>query len=136
MPSFNGGGDGNVIGKAWKTVTAPARLVRNIFICVAIVVVIIIIILIVKVATKSGFDQDSLDKPMYDRHKALDYTCPLSNPVPPSSDKQSQDIVNMSLHRSSKNMAKMHREKSLTSVNKAAKANFGLNVYDELTTYE
>jgi hypothetical protein len=135
MPSFNGGGVGDVFNGVKKFATAPEHFLGRILI--GIVVFIVIIVLLVYFTTRpSKFDQDSLDKPMYDRHKALDYTCPLSNPVPPSSDKQSQDIVNMSLHRSSKNMAKMHREKSLTSVNKAAKANFGLNVYDELTTYE
>jgi hypothetical protein len=69
----------------------------------------------------------------------LDYTCPLSNPdipVPPSSDKQSQDMVSLALHRSGKQIAQLNQTNLLSSANKAAKLNFGLNTYDEITTYE
>ena len=132
MPSFNGGG----VGDAFKNIVlAPEHLIRNIIIGV---VVIIIIIVVIVVATKpSGFDQQDLDKPLYDRHKLLDSTCPLSDqPVPPSSDKQSQDMVTRAMHRSKTHMDKMNNEKSHSSANKAAKLSFGLNTYNELTTYE
>ena len=128
MPSFTGGG----VGSAFKSIfTFPIKIIAG------IVVFIIIIILLFRYLPKSSkFD---VEKPVHDRHRMLDYTCPLSNPaipVPPSSDKQSQDMVSLALHRSGNHMAQLNNAKSLSSANKAAKLNFGLNTYDEITTYE
>lgn len=136
MPSFNGGGVGDAFKSVKNVVLAPEHFIWRIII--GIVVFIVIIIIIVAVATKpSKFDQHDLDKPLYDRHKLLDSTCPLSDqPVPPSSDKQSQDMVTRAMHRSKTHMDKMNNEKSHSSANKAAKLSFGLNTYNELTTYE
>ena len=128
MPSFNGGG----VGDFFKSIfTFPIKIIAG------IVVFIIIIILLFRYLPKSSkFD---VEKPVHDRHRLLDYTCPLSNPaipVQPSSDKQSQDMVSLALHRSGNHMAQLNNAKSLSSANKAAKLNFGLNTYDEITTYE
>ena len=133
MPSFNGGGVGDALK---RVVLAPEHLIRTIIIIAVVIVVVIIVV--IAVATKpSKFDQQDLDKPLYDRHKLLDSTCPLSDqPVPPSSDKQSQDMVTRAMHRSKTHMDKMNNEKSHSSANKAAKLSFGLNTYNELTTYE
>lgn len=121
-------------------VLAPAHMITRIII--GIVIFIIIIVLLVYFTTKkSKFHESILDKPMYDRSNHLDHTCPLSNPdntvpAPPSSDKQSNDIVGLALHRSNGNLNKLNQAKSLSSVNKSTKLNFGLNAYNELTTYE
>lgn len=137
MPSYNGGG----VGKVLKDIfLAPEHMITRIII--GIVVFIVILVLLVYFTTKkSKFHESILDKPMYDRSNHLEHTCPLSNPdntvpAPPSSDKQSNDIVGLALHRSNGNLNKLNQAKSLSSVNKSTKLNFGLNAYNELTTYE
>lgn len=134
MPSYNGGGLGSTIK---NFIFAPFRLV----IFIIVIIVIIIVVIIFTATKKSGFHESILDKPMYDRSNHLDHTCPLSNPdntvpAPPSSDKQSNDIIGLALHRSNGNLNKLNQAKSLSSVNKSTKLNFGLNAYNELTTYE
>ena len=128
MPSYSGGGFFDFLK---SLIESPIRIAA------LIVVAIVVIFLIVRYVPKpSKFD---VEKPVHDRHRMLDYTCPLSNPaipVPPSSDKQSQDMVSLALHRSGNHMAQLNNAKSLSSANKAAKLNFGLNTYDEITTYE
>ena len=138
MPSYNGGG---FFLFDWfkNLISAPFKLV--IFLVAIIVIIIVIVIIIAETSKKSGFHESILDKPMYDRSNHLDHTCPLSNPdntvpAPPSSDRQSNDIVGLALHRSNGNLNKLNQAKSLSSVNKSTKLNFGLNAYNELTTYE
>ena len=136
MPSFNGGGFGDTLKSAKNAVLAPGRRLLLIFFGI-VVFIVVLVVLVVETTKHSGFNQQDLDKPLYDRHKLLDSTCPLSDqPVPPSSDKQSQDMVTRAMHRSKTHMDKMNNEKSHSSANKAAKLSFGLNTYNELTTYE
>jgi hypothetical protein len=128
MPSFDGGG---FFGGVKDFFLSPFRLIA---LCVFIII--ILVALGIYLPKPKKFD---VEKPIHDRHRMLDYTCPLSNPdipVPPSSDKQSQDMVSLALHRSGKQIAQLNQTNLLSSANKAAKLNFGLNTYDEITTYE
>lgn len=137
MPSFNGGGFGDTLNSVKNAVLAPERRLLLIIACIVVFIVVIIILVDVTTKKSSKFNQQDLDKPLYDRHKLLDSTCSLSDqPVPPSSDKQSHDMVTRAMHRSKTHMDKMNNEKSHSSANKAAKLSFGLNTYNELTTYE
>lgn len=138
MPLYNGSGVGSTVK---NIVLAPEHMITRIIIGIVIFIIILIVAIVLLTSKKSNFHESILDKPMYDRSNHLDHTCPLSNPdntvpAPPSSDKQSNDIVGLALHRSNGNLNKLNQAKSLSSVNKSTKLNFGLNAYNELTTYE
>jgi hypothetical protein len=137
---------------AWNTantaVKAGALVLTAPLIAVLVVislVVIIIIIVIVSIATSaSGFSVNP--RAQIRGNQCNNKGCSmsfrkntLSNPnnvTMPSSDKQSQSMVNLSLHRSRGNLRKLSQQNAFSSANKATKLRFGKNTYNEITSYE
>lgn len=150
---------GNVGVHALRTtghiILAPVHIIMIIIGSIVAIIIIIIIIAAVAASTSSSSFSNFILKPMNILKNTFSHTntytnnkcnkcnnsnkCTLSNQnntITSLSDKQSNSMMGLALHRSRNNLQKQQQSKSLLSANKAAKLNFGQNTYNELTSYE
>ena len=137
------------VNTAGHILLAPLHIIGIVVGSIVAIIIIIIIVIAVSADTSSSSFINFTSKPMNILKNTFARTntninkctnkCTLSNPnntITALSDKQSNGMVELSLHRSSNNLQKQQQAKSLSSANKAAKLNFGRNTYNELTSYE
>jgi len=127
----------------------PLHIIGIVVGSIVAIIIIIIIVVAVSVSTSSSFTIKPLNilKNTFSHtnkctNKCTSFSnnqCSLSNPnnsITSLSDKQSQSMVGMAIHRSSNNLQKQKQLNSFASVNKATKLKFGDNTYKELTSFE